>query len=375
MFGATTTGFGVGTSTFGGFGSSTPSTNTLGLGTQENPMKDLEVQSPPDDTVSSLKFSPKADFLIASSWANDIRCWEVRENGQTIPKAQQNHTGPILDCCWHDDGTKVFTASTDKQCKMWDLNSNQAIQVAQHDKPVKTCHWVQAPNYSCLMTGSWDNTLKFWDTRSNNPMMVVSLPERVYCADVVYPMAIVGTAQRGIICYQLENQPSEYKRIDSPLKYQNRCVSIFRDPKKNNQPVGFALGSVEGRVAIQFIQPQNPKDNFTFKCHRSNGTGNANFQDIYAVNDIAFHPVHFCLLATVGSDGKFSFWDKDARTKLKTSEQLNMPITACCFNSKGNIFAYSSGYDWSKGHEYFNPQLKPKIFLRNCTDELKPRKK
>lgn len=25
----------------------------------------------------------------------------------------------------------MFTASTDKQCKMWDLNSNQAIQVAQ----------------------------------------------------------------------------------------------------------------------------------------------------------------------------------------------------------------------------------------------------
>ena len=25
-----------------------------------------------------------------------------------------------------------------------------------------------------------------------------------------------------------------------------------------------------------------------------------------------------------------------------------MPITACCFNSRGNIFAYSSSYDWSK---------------------------
>lgn len=25
-----------------------------------------------------------------------------------------------------------------------------------------------------------------------------------------------------------------------------------------------------------------------------------------------------------------------------------MPITACTFNSKGNIFAYSSSYDWSK---------------------------
>ncbi|MGH0138494.1 UNVERIFIED_CONTAM: hypothetical protein FKN15_076925 [Acipenser sinensis] len=65
------------------------------------------------------------------------------------------------------------------------------------------------------------------------------------------------------------------------------------------------------------------------------------------VNAISFHPVHGTL-ATVGSDGRFSFWDKDARTKLKTSEQLDQPITACCFNSNGNIFAYASSYDWSK---------------------------
>lgn len=65
------------------------------------------------------------------------------------------------------------------------------------------------------------------------------------------------------------------------------------------------------------------------------------------VNGISFHPVHGTL-ATVGSDGRFSFWDKDARTKLKTSEQLDQPISACCFNHNGNIFAYASSYDWSK---------------------------
>lgn len=68
---------------------------------------------------------------------------------------------------------------------------------------------------------------------------------------------------------------------------------------------------------------------------------------LHQVNAISFHPVHGTL-ATVGSDGRFSFWDKDARTKLKTSEQLDQPITACCFNSNGNIFAYASSYDWSK---------------------------
>lgn len=36
-----------------------------------NPMKDFEVTSPPDDSVSSLAFSPSAlpqNFLIAGSW-------------------------------------------------------------------------------------------------------------------------------------------------------------------------------------------------------------------------------------------------------------------------------------------------------------------
>jgi WD40 repeat protein len=68
------------------------------------------------------------------------------------------------------------------------------------------------------------------------------------------------------------------------------------------------------------------------------------------VNDIAFHPVHGTL-ATVGSDGSFSFWDKDARTKLKPSEAMEQPITRCCFNNNGQIFAYAVSYDWSKvGH-------------------------
>ena len=148
--------------------------------------------------------------------------------------------GPILDVCWHDDGTKVFMASCDKQgmilfgfcrqiakwsfftlsfdeklkkkrvyfanitdilfitVKCWDLASNQTIQVAQHDAPVKVIRWVKAPNYTALMTGSWDKTLKFWDTRSPNPIMSIDLGERCYVADVDFPMAVVGTANRGM---------------------------------------------------------------------------------------------------------------------------------------------------------------------------------
>ena len=71
------------------------------------------------------------------------------------------------------------------------------------------------------------------------------------------------------------------------------------------------------------------------------------------MNDIRFHPVHGTL-ATVGSDGRFSFWDKDARTKLKTSEPMEQSITKCAFNHTGQIFAYAVSYDWSKVRRWMN---------------------
>lgn len=210
--------------TLGTFGATTTTPNS-------NPMKDYEVISPPDDSVSCLSFSPSTlpqNFLIAGSWDNNVRCWEVEQSGKTVPKSLQTCGGPVLDVCWSDDGTKVFMAGCDKQAKVWDLGSNQLLQVAAHDAPIKTCHWIKAPNYSCLMTGSWDKTLKFWDTRSPNPILTINLPERCYCADVDYPMAVVSTAGRHIIIYQLEGQPKEFKKTESPLKYQHRCVAIFR---------------------------------------------------------------------------------------------------------------------------------------------------
>ncbi|CAF0753049.1 unnamed protein product [Didymodactylos carnosus] len=348
------------------FGTSTPTTVQ---------QKDFELAYPPEDSISCMKFSPSTipqTYLIASSWANDIRCWELQQNGQSVPKAMQKHDAPILSCCWSDDGSKVFTASCDRTAKMWDLQSNSFTQIAQHDQPIRTIHYIQRPTYNCVMTGSWDKTVRFWDTRQSTPLKQIQLNERVYAADVFGPMAVITTADRSIHVYSLDNQPTEYKKIETLLKYQHRCVSIFTD--KNRNPNGFAIGSIEGRVAIMYVDTTNPNDNFTFKCHRSNPSTN-NVQDIYAVNDIAFHPIHGTL-ATVGSDGKYSFWDKDDRTKLKTSDTINdQSITCCAFDSRGQVFAYASSYDWHKGHEGNSQQKKNMIYFRSCFDEMKPKPK
>ncbi|CAI0473909.1 unnamed protein product [Linum tenue] len=281
-----------------------------------NPNKSFEVIQPPTDSVSSLSFSPKANYLVATSWDNQVRCWEISRNASTAssaPKASMSHDQPVLCSAWKDDGTTVFTGGCDKQVKMWPLLSGgQATTVAMHDGPVKEIAWI--PEMNLLASASWDKTLRYWDTRQQTPVHTQQLPERCYAMTVRYPLMVVGTADRNIVVFNLQNPQAEFKRIQSPLKYQTRCVAAF--PDQQGFLVCIQVGSIEGRVGVHHLDDAQNGKNFTFKCHRE---GN----DIYSVNSLNFHPmstsrvqVHHTF-ATAGSDGAFNFWDKDSKQRLK----------------------------------------------------------
>uniref|UniRef100_A0A1I7TQZ1 WD_REPEATS_REGION domain-containing protein n=1 Tax=Caenorhabditis tropicalis TaxID=1561998 RepID=A0A1I7TQZ1_9PELO len=368
-----------GASSFGNksmFGGTSMASSTIApAATTNTQSEDFFVDGAPEDTIQVIKFSPVPQdkpMLACGAWDGTLRVWMFNDSNQFEGKAQQNIPAPILDLCWTEDASKIFIACADKEARLWDLASNQLATVGMHDGPVKTCHWINGNNYQCLMTGSFDKTLRFWDMKSlpqQSQMASITLPERVYAADVQYPMAVVALANKRIKVYNLENGPTEVKDIESQLKFQIRCISIFRD-KTNQMPAGFALGSIEGRVAVQYVEASNPKDNFTFKCHRSAELVNS-YQEIYAVNDICFHPQHGTLV-TIGSDGRYSMWDKDARTKLKTSDPHPMPLTCCDVHSSGMFLVYAMGYDWSRGHEG-NTQPGSKIVIHKCVEDMKPR--
>jgi len=98
--------------------------------------------------------------------------------------------------------------------------SDQITKFANHDQPIKTIHYIQTPDYSCIMTGSWDKKLKFWSPQNPNPIMTFELSEKVYCADVHYPMAVVATADKKVYVYDLTGQPKEFRQIQSKLACQ-----------------------------------------------------------------------------------------------------------------------------------------------------------
>jgi mRNA export factor len=60
-------------------------------------------------------------------------------------------------------------------------------------------------------------------------------------------LLVVGTADRHVCIFNLSNPTAIFKQVISPLKWQTRVVSCFVDSK------GYAIGSIEGRLGIQYV--------------------------------------------------------------------------------------------------------------------------
>lgn len=251
----------------------------------------------------------------------------------------------------------VYSGSCDKTAKAWHLASNKSITIAKHEAPIKEIFYI--PDPAMVVTGSWDKTVKFWDPRTPAaPKGSLTMPERVYTMDVRFPLMVVGTAERHIHVYDVRKPQRPYKEMQSLLKMQTRTVATFLDMS------GFAVGSIEGRVAIQHIDDKNKDKNFTFKCHRQ---GHDN-KELFAVNSIAFHP-KYGTFATVGSDGVCYYWDKDSKQQLKRFERYDAPITCGQFNRDGSIYAFAVNYDWSRGAEAAKQYKPPQIMLHAVKDK------
>ena len=70
---------------------------------------------PAVDSISSLSWSPLANYLIVTSWDNHVRCYNVQPGAMTTPAqssymAGVTHQQPVLCSAWLPDGQKVVSA-------------------------------------------------------------------------------------------------------------------------------------------------------------------------------------------------------------------------------------------------------------------------
>ena len=183
------------------FGRSSPASNTTLSRNAVSPSgelsKDITLVSPPDDSISDLAWSPKADFLAVASWDSKVRIYDVTHKPAGEGVAVINFDGPVLGCAWSkvwrtscplrsdnsnrilppQNGQKAAGSSSDKSVKLLDLGMNgaPAQKVAEHDAPIRSLGFFEFPSTSTLMlvTGSWDKTVKYWDLRQSAPAAIL----------------------------------------------------------------------------------------------------------------------------------------------------------------------------------------------------------
>ncbi len=242
---------------------------------------------------------------------------------------------------------------------------NDAIKSVLHNEPT-----------GLLFTGSWDRTVGVWDERSANLGSIKSLqvPDKVYSMDICdeQNLLLVATAGRHIHLYDTRSLGQPLQKRESSLKYQTRSVKFFSPTADElGQQGGFICASIEGRVAVDFIDPspEVQQSRYAFKCHRQAqlSSDNQNMEVVYPVNAVACHPdpnksVSFF---TGGSDGIINSWDRLLRKRIRQFPKYPTGISALAIDPHGTFLAIASSYSYDEGEKDHPPES---IFIRKLDE-------
>lgn len=197
----------------------------------------------------------------------------------------------------------------------------------------------------------------------------VELPGKVYSMDVCHNTLVVAMSDRHIWIFDTRNLGEPMQKRESSLKYMTRCVRAFPDG------AGYVCTSIEGRVAIDFVDPSDEAQaqKYAFKCHRSTMSEQDQLMEkVFPVNAAAFHPT-YGTFATGGADGVVNFWDRVNRKRIRQLPKYHSPISSLSFNRDGQLLAIAASYGFEDGERSDKPR--DSVFIRAVEDaDIKPKK-
>mmetsp|Transcript_6495 Transcript_6495/g.14106 ORF Transcript_6495/g.14106 Transcript_6495/m.14106 type:complete len:377 (+) Transcript_6495:33-1163(+) len=369
------------------------------------PPEPTPLPSPPNDGVTSLAYLPQSidqtsndnrQLLASTSWDGALRIHDTIAKSHLTTQVME--CGPILSMAVPSTSSAtagngaVITGGMDGSIKQFDISSSSMSLIGLH-APTATAADAKKVACSCLSSlgesnpnliasAGWDGKFYLWDVRSSGGKAVstLELPGKAFSMDASRDgtKVVVATSGRRMCFFDIRKNALENAADDddgedkensiakllvdreSSLKFQTRCVKFFPDG------VGMAVGSIEGRVAIEYLDDidiQSGKKKYAFKCHRVNDT-------IYPVNSISFHPI-LGTFATGGADGTVVTWDGANKKKLSTIAKLPTSIACLAFNDDGSQIAMASSYTFEEG-ERDHPR--DEIYIRDVLEsEIRPK--
>ncbi len=335
--------------------------------------------SSPPSSSSAAAASPSSsgsdNLLLVSGWDGAVKCYDVKaascvwSHADTFPQDPDAGPAGVLCCGFGADAQRVYIGGVNRAVSALAVGPDGAVTAStlgEHAKEVKEVHWNAATG--TVMSAGWDNKLRSWDPRAATPLAAAcDLPGKAFTMDVSARNVVVGCSQRKVAIFDVRKLDAPLNVSSSTLKHQTRVLRCMPNGE------GYALGTVEGRIAIEYIdmQTHNSKT-YSFKCHRVKDKDQGT-ETVYPVNAIAFHPGHGTF-ATGGCDGHVFTWDGAAKKRLAHYSQYPTSIAGMDFNADGSLLAIASSYTFEQGELETPPP--EQIFVRSVLEaEVAPRKR
>ncbi|XP_057831969.1 mitotic checkpoint protein BUB3.1 isoform X2 [Cryptomeria japonica] len=293
---------------------------TGGQGSGDGGGQGRKLESPPKGVVSRVRFSPHSNTLLVSSWdpgfsthsnihlvsslGSTVNLYNVDENAL---RTKFHHRAQALDCCFIDDSS-ALSAGSDGTLTRYNFITGTEEILGKHDSVVSCVEFSQSTGH--IMTGSWDKTLRLWDSRANGGVSSNKhvQPGAVECMSLFGYYLVVASGMVAINIYDLRNMSGPMQEKESPLKYNTNCVCCYQDE------AGYAIGSVEGRIALEFIDSSEAAEanTYAFRCHPKSNRARYYY---VAVNAIEFHPIDGRFM-TGNNEGYCILWDRNRKKRL-----------------------------------------------------------
>lgn len=338
-----------------------------------------ELDSPPSEPISSLKFSPNGTKLLVGSWDRTLSVYQRSEEGTapyTLEKRIQCRA-PVLDVCWGEDETVAYFVGLDHDVRRVNLatEDNEQNVLSTHEKPSNKIAYNK--ERGLLLSTGWDGILHAHNTQAANgrSYVRVRLAAKPFALSLTENRAIVAMAERKMSIYDLMalkmiteqtsdihtggdselgevevHEMSPWQTRESNLKFMTRAVAAMPDG------TGFASSSIEGRVAVEWFDAEKAGSTYAFKCHRQTATesgedGATQEVDIvYPVNALAFNKEHGTF-ATGGGDGVIALWDAQTKRRIRQYPKQVASVAALDFSPDSKYVAVGVSPGFEDGAE------------------------
>ncbi|WOO86141.1 Mitotic checkpoint protein BUB3 [Vanrija pseudolonga] len=324
---------------------------------------------PPADGIAAVAWSADSSSLLVASWDSTIQLHRV--SGSQAPPQIFSHPRPVLAATFDATPNTAYSGGLDRRVRQWDFSTGDNRVLGTHDDSVSSLVWI--PEQNILVSGSWDKTLKIWDPSAEEPLRATAaLPERVY--NLSYAPAtgrlLVSMAHRHVSVYTAAElgaaaregrEPKPESTRESALKMLTRTVACMADGK------GWASGSIEGRIAVEYFDPDPAAQaaKYAFRAHRATVDG---VEQVYPINALAYHPVHNTF-ASGGSDGVLSIWDHNAKKRMRLYPKYPTAISALAFSPDGSTLAIGVSYEHDNAVASPEEQARVLLLLKETVQE------